>query len=75
LSDLRTAFNAKDVAAIDRAMEAINGAWSAASTEMYSNTGANNAQGGESHSGENNNTQGSTSKDDVTDVDYEEVKK
>jgi molecular chaperone DnaK len=77
LADLRTAFNSKDIAAIDRAMEAINGAWSAASTEMYSNAGGGAQQGAQDFSGagQHDANSGAGNKDDVTDVDYEEVKK
>tara|TARA_Y100001978_G_scaffold24537_1_gene20867 strand:+ start:7837 stop:9741 length:1905 start_codon:yes stop_codon:yes gene_type:complete len=69
LEVLKKSHESKDINAIDSAMETINTAWTAASEEMYKATqdqqGAEgaaqpNAEGGES--------------DDVTDVDFEEVK-
>jgi molecular chaperone DnaK len=70
LAQLKTAFEAKDVAAIDPAMEALNNAWQAASQEMYNAT--NSQSGGEAASGAN---AGATNTDsEVTDVNYEEVK-
>ena len=78
LADLKKAQESKDIAAIDSAMEAINAAWAAASTEMYNATqpGADGAQpngypGGDGQpNGEQGQPQGA---DNVTDVDYEEV--
>jgi molecular chaperone DnaK len=70
LSQLKTAFEAKDVAAITPAMEALNKAWQAASQEMYNAT--NGQAQGEAASGAN---AGATNTDpEVTDVNYEEVK-
>jgi molecular chaperone DnaK len=70
LSQLKTAFEAKDVAAITPAMEALNKAWQAASQEMYNAT--NGQAGGEAASSAN---AGATNADpEVTDVNYEEVK-
>jgi molecular chaperone DnaK len=70
LSQLKTAFEAKDVAAITPAMEALNKAWQAASQEMYNAT--NGQAGGEAASSAN---AGATNTDpEVTDVNYEEVK-
>ena len=73
LSDLKDAHKNKDVAAIDRSMEALNGAWSAASEEMYK---ATEAQGGPSSQGQAGEQAGSETKSEnnVTDVPYEEVK-
>jgi molecular chaperone DnaK len=73
LADLRKAHGAKDFAGVDSAMNALNTAWQNASQEMYNAAGA---AGGPTNAGptdnanQANNTGG---KDDVTDVDYEEV--
>ncbi len=74
LVDLRNAHAQKDIEAIDKAMEAINGAWQAASQEMYKNAGANASNGSEGQSGENGNANNGGGSE-YTDVDYEEVKK
>jgi molecular chaperone DnaK len=70
LTQLRMAHGNHDVAGIDSAMEALNKAWEAASTEMYAasqNGGANsNAQAGSNSS--------QTADSEVTDVPFEEVK-
>lgn len=71
LADLRNAHAQKDVAAIDRAMEALNGAWNAASQEIYQ--GANASANGKAAGA--NGTAGNSNNPDVTDVDYEEVQK
>ena len=67
LEELKKAHETKDLAAIDAAMEKINTAWQAASEEMYKAT--QEAQGAEGNA--EVNPQGG---DDVTDVDFEEVK-
>ncbi|MGC6428430.1 MAG: molecular chaperone DnaK [Flavobacteriales bacterium] len=67
LAELKKAHESKDLASIDSAMEQINQAWTAASEEMYKA----GQQGGESpEPGQANANTG----DDVTDVDFEEVK-
>ena len=68
LGKLKTAHQAQDIAGIDAAMAEMNAIWQKASEEMYKNAGA---QGGpqDPNAGQNpNNDQ------DVTDVDFEEVK-
>ncbi|RDV14692.1 molecular chaperone DnaK [Pontibacter diazotrophicus] len=78
LNELKTAHGAKDVAGIDKALENLNNAWSAASQEMYAATqgqgqpgGAPGADGGNGQAG---GPQGAGAGDGgVTDVDYEEV--
>ncbi|MCS6968587.1 MAG: molecular chaperone DnaK [Cytophagales bacterium] len=68
LADLRHAHAQKDIPAIDRAMEALNKAWNNASQEIY--------QAASSSSSTNpNGSRSSSDNPDVTDVDYEEVKK
>ena len=68
LSELKTAHESKDLDAIDAAMEKINTAWTAASEEMYKasqEAGSNPADGANPEN---------PSDDDVTDVEFEEVK-
>jgi molecular chaperone DnaK len=79
LGELRTAHGSRDAAAIDAALEKLNGAWATASTEMYNATGgANPADGaGAGFDGGNANPgagQGQPTGDNVSDVPYEEVK-
>ena len=66
LTELKAAHESKDLEAIDTAMEKINTAWTAASEEMYkaSQEESAAAEGGTSE----------TATDDVTDVEFEEVK-
>jgi molecular chaperone DnaK len=67
LAELKKAHEAKDIAAIDPAMEKLNTVFQAASQEMY-------AQGGAEGAAEGQPTGESDSNDDeVTDVDFEEV--
>ncbi len=70
LVELKAAHESKDLASIDAAMEKINTAWTAASEEMYkaSQEGAAPQEGAASQEGD------SSSSDDVTDVEFEEVK-
>ena len=66
LVELKAAHESKDLDAIDAAMEKINTAWTAASEEMYKASqeeGANIKEG-----------QADSTADDVTDVEFEEVK-
>ena len=68
LNELKKAYESKDIALIDSAMEKMNEAWKAASEEMYKATQeAGDKQGSKSE-------KGSDDSDDVTDVDFEEVK-
>ncbi|NDG52257.1 MAG: molecular chaperone DnaK [Flavobacteriia bacterium] len=69
LEGLKNAHKSKDLAAIDSAMETINTAWTAASEEMYKAT--QEQQGAEGAAQPNAEGSGA---DDVTDVDFEEVK-
>jgi molecular chaperone DnaK len=83
LTELKAAHSARNVTQIDAAMEKINAAWQAASQDMYNaqqqaggaNPGAgfdpNNMGGNPGQQGGSSNQGGS---DNVTDVDYEEVK-
>ena len=67
LEELKKAHESKDLPAIDSAMENINNAWQAASEEMYKATQEAQDAGG----AEEATTEGG---DDVTDVEFEEVK-
>ena len=67
LNELKKAFESKDIPSIDSAMEKMNEAWKLASEEMYKasqEAGTNNDPKSEKGS----------EADDVTDVDFEEVK-
>jgi len=69
LAELKAAHGTKDLAAIDASMEKINNAWQAASQEIYAAgaapTGEPTNQGAPNGSGKD---------EEVTDVNYEEVK-
>lgn len=81
LEDLKTAHKNQDIEAIDRATEALNAAFHAASQDMYNAANAAGAQGAQpgadfssgAQQGSANNSQ-SSGNDNVTDVDFEEVK-
>ena len=75
LKDLRTSHAEKDVAKIKVALETLEGAWSAASQEMYANAGGNpqDPMGGAGQQTDASQEPSSASAEDVTDVDYEEV--
>jgi len=81
LADLKEAHKNKSIPAIDAAMAALNTAWQAASEEMYKSSqgGAPNQQapnqpGDAGTDSAQGNTQGGSGNDEVTDVDFEEVK-
>ncbi|MBE51107.1 MAG: molecular chaperone DnaK [Flavobacteriales bacterium] len=69
LKELKSAHESKNLENIDKAMEKINSAWTAASEEMYKDS--QNSQDVKDDSS-NNNHNGED--DDVTDVEFEEVK-
>tara|TARA_B100000780_G_scaffold49407_1_gene30634 strand:- start:2574 stop:4478 length:1905 start_codon:yes stop_codon:yes gene_type:complete len=69
LKELKSAHESKDLPTIDSAMEKINAAWTAASEEMYK--AGEEAKGASADTQEESST---SSPDDVTDVDFEEVK-
>jgi molecular chaperone DnaK len=74
LASLKTAYDAKDLAAIEPATTALNAAWETASQEMYA---AMNEQQGDANGNPGADANASTEGDkgeSVTDVDYEEVK-
>ncbi len=76
LEKLKAAHASKDIAAIEAGMEQLNTAWQAASQEMYAATGAS-AQGAApgADGAPNNNAAGASDGNNVSDVEYEEVKK
>ncbi|CAH8285471.1 molecular chaperone DnaK [Mariniflexile fucanivorans] len=71
LAELKTAFETKDLAVIDPALEKINEAWKVASEEMYKAQA--DAQGG-AQPGPDASQGGQAEGSDVEDVDFEEVK-
>ena len=81
VADLKEAHKSKNIPGIDAAMGTLNTVWQAASEEMYKNTQADpNAQGqpqpgptGQEQA-QDPNQQQSSGDDEVTDVDFEEVK-
>ena len=70
LANLKKVHEAKDLAGIDTAMEALNAAWQGAAQEMYAATNGENEATAEQPASEGS---GSASGDDVSDVEYEEV--
>ena len=74
LEELKTAHKSGDLAAVDAAMEKMNAAWQAASSEMYQ-AQQGQGQGPEQEQGQEPASDGQGPQDDqVTDVDFEEVK-
>ncbi len=77
LEDLKTAHKEQNLEAIDRAMEALNNAFHAASQDMYNAANAAGAQGNAQQGSASSNAGGTSTGnngDNVTDVDFEEVK-
>lgn len=68
VSELKTAFEAKDMESVKAKTEALDAAWMAASEEMYNAQAQQGADGGQGSAGAN------TGSDDVQDADFEEVK-
>jgi molecular chaperone DnaK len=75
LAELKTAHAAKDFTKIDSALTALNAAWHAASEDMQK---ASQQQGGDPNANQNGggqqNPNGGANTENVTDVDFEEVK-
>jgi molecular chaperone DnaK len=75
MNELKAAHAAKDIAKIETSLKALNDAWAAASEEMYKatqnqqNNSQDNNQGGDQNKNQNNG-----GGENVTDVDFEEVK-
>ena len=74
LEELKKAYETKDLAIIDPALEKINEAWKAASEEMYKAQAEGQAQGQPGPDPAANATGDTAGGDDVQDVDFEEVK-
>ncbi len=68
VSELKTAFEAKDMESVKTKTEALDAAWMAASEEMYNAQAQQGADAGQGSAGAN------TGSDDVQDADFEEVK-
>ncbi len=75
LAELKTAHGSRDLAGIDAALEKLNAGWQAASQDMYNATQGAGANAGapQDNAGANGSANG-TSNEEVTDVDFEEVK-
>ncbi len=73
LEDLKAAHKDQNIEAIDRAIEALNNAFHAASQDMYNAANAAGAQGEAGPQGAQGSSQANAG-DNVTDVDFEEVK-
>jgi molecular chaperone DnaK len=71
LTELRAAHGTRDLAAIDASMEKINTAWQAASQEIYN---AQQADGGAQGPAAGGATESTSAEENVTDVNFEEVK-
>ncbi|MFN3840193.1 MAG: molecular chaperone DnaK [Cyclobacteriaceae bacterium] len=71
LEKLKEAHKSQDLTAIDTAVAALNGAWQAASQEMYQAT--QNAAGAQPGASADGNAGQSTDGNNVSDVEYEEV--
>ena len=75
LNKLKEAHKAQDIAGVDAAMAELNNVFQAASQEMYNAQNGGAQAGGANFGGQANNNAGNNNgKDNVTDVDFEEVK-
>jgi molecular chaperone DnaK len=79
LNELKSAHASKDVAKISSALTNLNSAWSAASEDMYKaqqqgQTGGGDGQNNAGQAGTGGTNQGGGNAENVTDVDFEEVK-
>jgi molecular chaperone DnaK len=72
LEKLKEAHKSQDLTAIETALAGLNGAWQAASQEMYAATGGAGADAGAGNNG-SANAGGSSDGNPVTDVPFEEV--
>ena len=80
LEKLKEAHKSQDLTSIENTMNALNTAWQAASQEMYANSGAGTGQesgpqAGANPGGNTGASEGGANQDNVSDVEYEEVKK
>jgi molecular chaperone DnaK len=77
LSRLKEAHKSQDLQAIDKALADLNAVWQTASEEMYKSgqtAGSSQSQPGQEQPGGNGSGKGQSGSDEVTDVDFEEVK-
>ncbi len=77
LEELKNAHKSHDVAAIDKALANLNAIWQTASEEMYKNSQGGPQQGqqpGPQPGQDQGGSQKGSGSDEVTDVDFEEVK-
>ena len=80
LNKLKEAHKQQDLDAVEKATTELNNAWSAASQEIYNAQQSAGQAGGSTSAGQTNNASQNTSSntgggdDEVTDVDFEEVK-
>ncbi len=75
LKELKEAYSKKDLSLIDTATKNLNSVWQKASEEMYKNTGANPKANTKTDTNKDTQSSKQSSKEDeVTDVDFEEVK-
>ncbi|MBN1387204.1 MAG: molecular chaperone DnaK [Bacteroidales bacterium] len=75
LADLKEAHKKQDLEAIDKALNNLNAKWQAASEDIYKSAQAETQQKGGQQQGPQPGDQGQKGSDDeVTDVDFEEVK-
>ena len=74
LSNLKEAHKAQDLPAIDKALAELNAVWQAASEEMYKSAQASGQPTSQPGAEQPGSTQSKPGNDEVTDVDFEEVK-
>ncbi|MEI6433279.1 MAG: molecular chaperone DnaK [Bacteroidota bacterium] len=75
VESLKNAHKSRDIAGVDAAMANLNALWQTASEEMYKNSAQSGPQGGQQQDpGQRQQGSPKPGNDDVTDVDFEEVK-
>ena len=74
LSKLKDAHKSQDLPAIDKALAELNAVWQTASEEMYKNAQASGPSASQPGPGQQQSGKSQQSGDEVTDVDFEEVK-
>lgn len=75
VEELKNAHKSHDLPGIERAMANLNAIWQSASEEMYKNSSQAGPQGGpQPNQGQGPSGQKGSGNDEVTDVDFEEVK-
>src|SRR5690606_7928376 len=70
LAELKTAYDSKDIALIQPALDKINEAWKTASEEMYKAQAEQQQPGGPTDDGSKASSNGSAENSDVEDVDF-----